>query len=761
MKYLIFLMVLLLWCQDVSAQKVGLVLSGGGAKGLAHVGVLKVLEENEIPIDYIVGTSMGGVIGGLYAAGYSAFEIEQLVLGEHFQDWVNGELDENYRFYYSKSEDHSGILNLRLNVDSAVNINTNLASDVAINFVLAEYLAGASQRANYNFDSLFIPFRAVAADIFTQKVVVLDQGRLNEALRATLSVPFFFRPLRLDNKFLFDGGVYNNFPIDVAKDEFNPDVIIAVNVSSKLFDEYPYDQDEELIQESLLSMLLDKSDIKLLTEKDVYIEPNLKSFSALDFDDASALVDSGYVSATSQVEEIKSKISLRRSCEALTEFRNEFILGSAPLIFKNLKFKGFSEPKKRYLRQFFGDKDAYNIHEIRSGYYKMISEQYFRATYPGIVYNTEDESYDFEILGNTRSSFDIDLGGNVSTRSISQIYLGLNYAHFNHYLFKHHLGFYTGRFYQSLLGSSRVNIPTGSKLFYLEPEFTYNHWDFINANELILSDNDPTIIDLIDRKIKLNLGTTAGTNGRLRIYSSYFNNSNEYSNSKQFMSTDTLDQQKFKGWRHGIEYSQYSLDKKQYASTGKQFLVSLDVFNTDETLEPGNTSDLDGIQEQSNNWVRLKLQAEQYFGKGAYKYGYLLEGVFSNQQTGFNLTGSLINAPSFEPLVDSPTLFLENFRAYNYFAGGIRNVYSVGRKIDLRLEGYFFKPIEEISINGTAESVFLKDVTDIYFTGTFAGVYHSILGPVSMQVNYYDDAENQWGFLLHVGYVLFNKTPFD
>ena len=761
MRYISAFIALIWWCQPVFAQKVALVLSGGGAKGLAHVGVLKLLEENDIPIDYIVGTSMGGVIGGFYAAGYSANEIEQLVLSPDFQDWVNGELGENYQFYYSKSEDHAGILNLTMDVDSSLNINTNLAKDIVINFALAELLAPASQKANYNFDSLFIPYRAVAADIFTQNVMVLKSGRLNEALRATLSVPFFFRPLRVQNKYLFDGGIYNNFPIDVAREEFEPDVIIGVNVSSKVFDEYPYDQDQELIEESLLGMLLDKPDLKLLTEEDIYLEPNVKGYNALDFEDAAALVDSGYVESSRHFAEISAKIRDRKECEARAEARNNFILDSAPMMFKNLSIEEFSEPKQRYIRHYFSDKEYLNIHDIKTGYYKMISEEYFQNTYPGIVYNPVDSAYDFEILGETSNSFDIDLGGNISTRSISQIYLGLNFTHFNHYLFKHRLNFYTGRFYQSLQLGSRINIPTRSNLFYIEPVYTYNHWDFIDSNELIFSDKDPTIIDQIDRNIRINVGIAAGTNGRLRLHSGYFHNSNEFSNLNEFKSTDTLDQQTFNGFRHGIEYSRHNLNRKLYASSGQHFQVALDLFNAEEQLVPGNTSMLTETQNKSNDWVRLKLRAEQYFGSGWFKYGYLVEGVFSNQSSGFNLTGSLINAPTFEPLVDSPTLFLENFRSYNYLAGGIRNIYSVGRKLDLRLEGYFFKPFRGLTTSGDEGVVLLNDPDKIYLAGTAAAVYHSLLGPISMQVNYYDDEENQWGFLLHIGYLIFNKKALD
>jgi len=761
MRYLVITLLLLLINKSAPAQKVALVLSGGGAKGLAHVGILKILEENEIPIDYIVGTSMGGVIGGFYAAGYSPHEIEQLVLSDDFQDWVNGDLGENYSYYYSKSEEHSGVLNLNLDVDSTLTINTNLASDNAINFALAELLAKASQRSDYNFDSLLIPFRAVAADIFTQKVIVLKRGGLNGALRATLSVPFFFRPLKLDNKYLFDGGIYDNFPISVAREEFNPDIIIGVNVSTKAFEDYPYDEDQELIEESLFSLLLDKPNLRLFTEHDIYLEPDVKGYSALNFKYVKALVDSGYVEARRHLQEITGKINTRRDCETINAERNQFILGAAPLKFKNLVLDEFSEPGQKYIRHYFSDKEYLNIHDIKMGYYKMISEEYFQKTYPGIKYNQADSAYDFVILGETGNSFDIDLGGNISTRSISQIYLGFNYTHFNHFLFKHRLSVYSGRFYQSVLAASRINIPTRSRLFYVEPAFTFNHWDFINANELLLSDKDPTIIDMIDRTIRINMGFAAGTNGTLRVYSGYFNNSNDYSNLDEFKSSDTLDTQTFKGWRYGLEYARNNLNRKQYASSGERFLVALDLFNADEYLVPGNTSDLAAPQSMENNWVRLKLRAEQYFGSGWFRYGYLAEGVFSNQNTGFNLTGSLINAPSFEPLPDSPTLFLEKFRTYNYLAGGIRNVYSLGRNFDIRLEGYIFKPFEELTVDDSTDRVILDDVTEFHFAGTLAGVFHSLIGPVSMQVNYYDDEENRWGFLLHVGYLIFNNKPLD
>ncbi len=760
LRYLFLLYGLTLLSQQGFGQKVALVLSGGGAKGLAHVGVLKVLEENHIPVDYIVGTSMGGVIGGFYAAGYSPQEIETLVLDERFQEWVDGELGTEFNFYYARKEDNASIINLNLAVDSSVNLNTNLANDFAINYALTEFLTQASQRSGYNFDKLFVPFRAVASDIFTQRQMVLKDGRLNEALRATLSVPFFFRPLKVTDKYLFDGGIYNNFPVDIARRDFKPDVIIGVNVSSKVFDEYPYEQDEELIQQSLLSMLLDKPNVNQLTEQDIYLEPDIQPYSSLDFEDVAALIDSGYVEAQRHLKVIKKKIPQYRSCDSIAEARIDFVLGAEPLRFKNIHISGFKEAQKRYIRRLFNDQEYLTTYDIKTGYYKMISEDYFQNIVPGMVYNSVDSAYDFEISGEGKSRLHVEFGGNISSRSISQIFLGVNFTHFNRYLFKHSLNFYTGRFYQSFQAASRINLPT-SKPFYVEPVFTFNHWDYLDANELILQEKDPTIIDEIDRNGRLNLGFAVGTRGRLRVHGSYFNNTNRYSNNNIFVSSDTLDELRFDGGRYGIDFSRYNLNRKQYASSGHHLSVSLDHFRAQERLSPGSTSLFSEEQKKRNNWVRFKVHSQQYFGSGRFKYGYLVEGVFSNQSTSFDLKATRINAPAFSPMVDSPTLFLENFRAHNYIGGGIRNVYSITRDIDFRLEGYIFKPFREFEAGEDAGVVLSNDLTKLYFAGTAATVYHSPLGPIGLQVNYYDDSENQLGVLLHVGYVLFNKRALE
>ena len=184
----------------LQAQKVGLVLSGGAAKGIAHIGVMKALEENDIPIDYVVGTSMGAVVGSLYAAGFSPEEIEAIVTNPNFENWINGVSSERYQYNYTKSQDDASWLTVDLLLDKnfKASISTPLANDIIINFLLNEYLGQAARAANYNFNNLFVPFKAVAADIFSESVVKLDTGSLMQATRSSMAVPFFYRPIRIN-----------------------------------------------------------------------------------------------------------------------------------------------------------------------------------------------------------------------------------------------------------------------------------------------------------------------------------------------------------------------------------------------------------------------------------------------------------------------------------------------------------------------------------------------------------------------------------
>lgn len=761
----IFLIFFLLSCILLRAQKVGLVLSGGAAKGLAHVGVLKALEENEIPIDYIVGTSMGGIIGGCYAAGMSPDQIEQMVLSDHFLRWINGLPETGYNYYYHRSDETPQFLKLNLALDSTLNFrfNSSIASDVSLNFALAEKMAQASVISKNNFDSLFVPLRVIAADIFTQSEVVIHKGLLSDALRATQTVPFFYNPIRVDGKYLFDGGVYNNFPVDIAAREFNPDVIIGVNVSSKVYDEYPYENDEKLISRSLLLLLLDKSDPSQLNDRGIYIQPNLKGFTSFDFGRAKSLIDSGYYQTLRQLEEIKGKIATRNLCDDVATRRNAFTSQSVPFVFDEITFQKFNSKQRIYIRKIFkARKKGGSLYygDVKKGYFKLVSEDYFSNAYPRILYDTSTKKFDFELTRRPQQNFQVDFGGVIATRDISNIYLGFSFYNFNRTLTHAYAGFQTGSFYKSALLKVRKDFPYQ---FFIEPYLSFDSWDYFENDDLLknASSSPPTVLRRINRKLGLRAGVPFKHSFKTTLNVEAFNNDDRYINGEIFTSTDKLDFLQLKGHKIGLSLSSNTLNRKQYASAGQSFNFTADFFNVTEYFTPGSTSVTPDYTKARYQWWRLKFSAEQYFGASWFRPGYLLEAVFSDQPFFQNYYGTIVNTPGFFPLQDSRTLILKNFRAFNYIGGGVRNVFKIQNKVDFRLEGYLFKPFEYIRPNENQDAIKSNDLRSVFFCGMAGFVYHSPIGPVSLSMNYYDDDQNQLGVLLHIGFLLFNKHTLE
>ncbi|MEO1051481.1 MAG: patatin-like phospholipase family protein [Bacteroidota bacterium] len=753
----------LVLAHTLAAQKVAVVLSGGGAKGLAHVGVLKALEEHDIPVDYVVGTSMGGVIGGCYAAGFSPERIDSLVTSPAFLGWVNGEFGDQYNYYYNRQDPDGAALSISIALDSATGakFNSTLADDLSLNFALTEYLAQPSAKAGYDFNNLFVPFRAVAADVFTQTVVALEDGNLSDALRATLSVPFFYKPIKIKNKYLFDGGVYENFPVEVARNEFNPDVVIGVNVSSKTFTEYPYDKDDELVANSLLFMLLDKSDTEALGEKDIYIEPDLREFTAFDFAKARSLVDSGYVWAIRHMDEIKKKIKARATKEKVSGQRESFNQAVRPLTFSDIKLHGFNSKQQKYIRRIFRIKDkTLSLDDIKKGYYRLVSEEYFNTVYPRMTFNESTRNYDFELFKRPQNNFSLGFGGSIASRSISQMFLGFEFYKFDNYLLKTGVSFYAGNFYKSAQLRAKLKLPTLRQV-YIEPVLTFNSWDFIDSEDFFFEAGRPTVLERIDRSNRLNVGMPLGSKYKLVFSSSYMSNKDEFSNNPTFISSDTLDQLNLTGFQFGLDISSNTLNKKQFANAGKALSFKLDYFNLLERYQPGSTSLVATGIRTDRSWFRAKISTEQYFNAGKYKPGYFFEAVASNQPFFSNYFGSLVNAPAFYPLIDSRTLFLQNFRGFSYAAIGMRNVLTVKPNFDLRLEGYLFKPFDRIIESESQVPSSDNFISRAFFAGTLAGVYHSPIGPISVNFNYYDDPESDFGVLVNVGYLIFNKTPLD
>jgi len=292
--------------------RIGLVLGGGGARGAAHIGVLKELERLRVPVDAIAGTSMGAIVGGLYATGMSAAELEQLVKSIDWSATLSDAPKRSTLSFRRKQDDREFPIKLELGLRGLDLVLPNgVIQGQKLDLLLRELTLRASHISN--FDRLPIPFRAIASDIVSGDAVVLGSGDLAQAIRASMSVPGVLAPTRIGDQLLVDGGITGNLPIDVVK-EMNVDVVIAVDV------EFPLYTKEELgsvltISEQVLTILIQKEtlrQIETLSSRDLLIRPDLGTYAASNFGDIADVVAPGEAAAHAYADALQS-LSLGKS----------------------------------------------------------------------------------------------------------------------------------------------------------------------------------------------------------------------------------------------------------------------------------------------------------------------------------------------------------------------------------------------------------------------------------------------------------------
>lgn len=278
---------------EIDRPKIGLVLSGGGARGAAHAGVIKVLHELQIPIDYIAGVSMGAVVGGLYASGMEPEELVALTRDSNWIDFYTDRPPRASRSFRRKSAD-TGFL-----IDFDVGLSTNglqfpkgIIQGQKFELALRRWLMPVVSVEK--FDELPIPFRAIATDITTGEMVVLEAGDLPSAIRASMSVPGVFIPVEIDDRVLVDGGIANNLPIDVVR-EMGADIVIAVNVGFPLLDAEDLNSAFNITSQMLNVLIKARTEEQLetLIEFDLLIEPQLGRLGSIDFSRVKEAVDIG------------------------------------------------------------------------------------------------------------------------------------------------------------------------------------------------------------------------------------------------------------------------------------------------------------------------------------------------------------------------------------------------------------------------------------------------------------------------------------
>ena len=289
------------YSQDtIKRPKIGLVLSGGGAKGFAHIGVLKVVEQAGIKIDYIGGTSMGAVVGGLYASGYSATQIDSIFRTVNFDKLIQDFTPRSSKNFYEKRNDELYAIVLPFN-KFKIGIPNALSKGI-YNYNLLTSLT-RSVRHIKDFNKLKIPFLCIATDIETGEEVVLNKGNLAHAMIASAALPSLFAPVEIDGKLLLDGGIVNNYPIEEIR-KLGADIIIGSDVQYSLKNRDELKDGTSILGQITALQSIEKTKLKI-KDTDIYIKPDIKNYGIISFDEGSKIIQKGEEAAFAVYEQLK------------------------------------------------------------------------------------------------------------------------------------------------------------------------------------------------------------------------------------------------------------------------------------------------------------------------------------------------------------------------------------------------------------------------------------------------------------------------
>lgn len=754
--------------QQIHAQSVGLVLSGGGAKGIAHIGVIKVLEDNNIPIDYVAGTSIGAIIAGLYASGYSPEEMLQLFNSDDFKLWSTGKMDKDDLYYFKRKDESPEWIKIDISKKEdklKLILPINLVPEGQMDFAFMQLMAQNTAVCKQNFDSLLVPFRCVSTDIYNNTAIVHKNGNLSEAIRASMTFPMVYKPIELNGKLLFDGGIANNFPIDVMIDDFKPDFIIGHKVVED--NENP---DPEDLFKQIETMVMLTTNYSVPDSNGVLLETHLTDVNLLDFAKTNYIYSRGVETAKDLIDSLSSRITRRVSKDVVTQKRAEFNAKKPPLKFKNVQVEGVQDNLQRnYLIQSIKAKeDTFSIKEFRNSYFKLVADEHIKSIRPLARYNSKTGYFDASLKVTPRKPFDVEFGGHLSTAANTFGYIEANYKAFKKRLYNITTNIYFGQFYNSFMAGGRMDSPSKNP-FYFAGSFAINRWDYLaTSTDIIFTDVRPTYVIQQENNIRLEAGYPYSKTGVIDFGLAQSTTYDNYFQVKEnIIENDEYDQTKLSSYIAHISISKKNFNYKIYPTEGSNRLFQFKYINSFESFTPGTKAPTQSNIYKNHNYVEFKAKLDQYFPIGKYlTIGVLYEAVFNNNSLLSNYTSTLINAPAFTPTPNSKGRYLEEYRANEFMAFGGKAIYNVNGQLHFRLEAYGFVPFEQIQIkeefNNEGFSTNIPYKTEQFFhnyylSGLAAAVLQTQFGPLSAEVNYYQKNGQRLFFSVNMGFMIYNK----
>lgn len=738
---------------------VGVVMSGGGAKGLYHIGVLEALEEYGVPIDCVAGTSMGSIIAAMYAAGYSPAEMRRIVDSGAVKEWVSGRIDPNcYLPYFRQYGQSPSFFNVRLDFRKGsrrFRNPTNLLSSTQIDLALIELFAAATAASERDFNRLMVPFLCVASDMNARRPVVLRNGSLSEAVRSSMSIPLVFKAMKRDSMLLYDGGIYDNFPWKPLDENFRPELIIGSICTSG--NTRPSEENGLLDQAFLLAM--QDTDYSLPEGRSVRIERAV-DVNMLDFDRTTEIMDAGYADALSVMPQILEQVARRLTPAESAARRQAFREKCPPLIFDDYRIEGLTPTQREYIRDFMqldrkssGTQRAMGFGQLRDKLYEVLAEGDFTMDFPNTVYDPQTRRYAFEARFQTKPNFKISVGGNISSTALNMGYLGMNYRFIGRVAQSWKADLFPGPLHTWGALGGRTDFYAGKPLFF-DYSFNFNVRDLEHGHfgNLTKADN---ALNIKESELYGSLGAGMPLTHRsfflLRMNLGHAN----YRYDADGQQGDATDRTRFAYLGVMAAVKRNTLDRMVHSRRGSNLQFSgIFVAGEDKLAPAGET----GFRAKaSRHWFGGRFTWDKYFDMPRstwFSLGLNVDAVITDHPNFLRNGATLLSLPAYAPLPHMQMIYMPSFRGRRFVAGGAMPTFDLLPNCFFRTG--FYAMYRERRADDPLFADYNGENRRMHYIADASFVYHTPIGPVGVSLTKYDlrDWKNMY-LVFNFGYALF------
>ena len=735
---------------------VGLVLSGGGAKGIAHIGVIKALEDNDIPIDCITGTSMGAIVGGLYAMGYTPEKMMALIESKPFGYWSTGQIDSDLTYYFLQNEVQPALIDVSLGKGGSKGYSSlssvlpaSLINPIPMNFAFIELFTPYTAQCGGDFNKLMVPFRCVASDVDLKRKAVFWEGDLGDCIRASMSFPLVFHPIEIDGRPMYDGGIYDNFPVDVMIDDFNPEIILGVDVSSGNTPDEP----NANMMDQLEALIMQESNYQVPSERGMRLKMDLDRFGLLDFDKAREIYKIGYDYAMSKMDSIKIRVHRRRGAAKVDSLRRSFNSRTPELLFDSVKVSGGTHAQNDYISYLFTHNrpDTITVDRARDAYYRAITPGKISNLVPRAVYDKADGMFTLDLDATVKNDFNVAVGGYLTTTTNSMLYLSGAYRTLSLNSLDMSVSGWIGQSYLAAQASAKIQL-LRSVPSSLGIQAVASRQKYFPSDSYFFHASDPTVLQTDTYFGRLTYGVAVGRWGKADISLGMGHINDKCRPTAQPSERDEISGLSRSVAQAAVRFEHSTLNTADYPTAGHHSTVTLEGNLVNYSLEDASGNKLDIGMDHKRGWGLLKAAFEDYrpLHKN-FTLGTAFTAVATTDKLLPDYYTSIAASPAYVPSATVANLLAASFRAHQFAAFSVRPIWVISQLLQVRSNFDFFLPYRTIQADTRGMAVPGRPWHNPQFFGEIRGVARFKFASVSAYAHYSTAPEGHWNFGLTFG----------